>query len=108
MTRGPFVWRSLSGKVSYNFYVLNSPSYSVKLRPGTRVMTNEDVVQMLKTGIGENLVIEKIVTSSCEFKTDPEDITELHGRGVPDSIIAAMMHAVPVEQGGPETGIQPR
>jgi hypothetical protein len=53
------------------------------------------------------LVIEKIHTSSCEFRTDPEDITALHGSGVSDAVIAAMMHAVPVEQGGPRTGIQP-
>jgi hypothetical protein len=77
------------------------------LGPATRVLTNTDVLQLLKSGLGEGLVIEKIQTSSCEFKTDPEDITTLHNGNVSDAIIAAMMHAVPVEQGGPTTGIQP-
>lgn len=107
LTRGPFTWQSMNGRNTYQYWVLNSPSYNVKLRPATRVLTNADVLQLLKTGIGDALIIEKIQTSSCEFKTDPEDIVALHTSGVSDAIIAAMMRAVPVEQSGPATGIQP-
>jgi len=107
LTRGPFTWHSLNGQNSYEYWVLNAPAYSVKLRPATRALTNADVIQLLRSGLGDALIIEKIQTSSCEFKTDPEDIMSLHQEGVSDAVIAAMMHAVPVELGGPTTGIQP-
>ncbi len=107
ISRGPFNWRSLNGQNGYQYWVLNAPAYNVKLRPATRILTNTDVFQLLKSGLGDSLIIEKIQTSSCEFKTDPEDITALHQAGVSDAIIATMMHSVPVEQGGPATGIQP-
>jgi hypothetical protein len=107
LTRGPFEWRSANGQNRYRYWVLNSPSYNAKLRPATRPLTNADVIQLLNGGLSEGLVIDKIQTSSCEFRTDPEDIASMHSIGVPDAVIAAMMHAVPVEQGGPATGIQP-
>jgi len=107
MTRGPFSWHSLNGQNSYQYWVLNAPSYNVKLRPATRALTNDDVVLLLKSGLGEDLIIEKIRTSSCEFRTDPEDLKTLHNAGVSDVIIAEMMHAVPASQGGPATAIQP-
>ena len=107
LTRGPFTWNSLNGQRSYQYWVLNAPSYNVKLRPTTRALTNADVVSLLKSGLGEDLVIEKIKTSSCEFRTDPEDLKMLHDGGVSDAVIAAMMHAVPADQSGPATTIQP-
>ena len=107
VTRGPFVWRSLNGQNAFNYWVINSPSYTVRLRPITRILTNADVIQLLKSGLGEGLVIDKIQTSSCEFKTDPEDLATLKQSGVPDGVISAMLHAVPVDPAGPATTIQP-
>ena len=107
ITRGPFSWQSMNGRRSYQYWVLNSPSYHVRLRPATRALTNDDVVSLLRSGIGEDLIAEKIRTSSCEFRTDPEDLKTLHDDGISDAIIAAMMRAVPAEQGGPPTAIQP-
>jgi len=57
--------------------------------------------------MGDDLVLTKIETSPGEFRTEAEDIVALHDSGVSDSIIAAMMRAVPKEQDGPTTGIQP-
>jgi hypothetical protein len=107
MTRGPLTWHSLNGKNSYQYWVLNSPSYNVKLRPATRALTNDDIISLVKSGLGEQLVLEKIQTSPCEFRTDPEDLKALHESGLSDPIIAAMMHAVPADQAGPTTTIQP-
>ena len=107
VTRGPFIWHSLNGQNSYQYWVVNSPSYTVRLRPITRVLTNADVLALLKNGLSESLVIDKIQTSTCEFKTDPEDITALHAAGVPEGVISAMMHALPLDQTGPATTIQP-
>jgi hypothetical protein len=107
ITRGPFSWHSFNGQHSYQYWVLNSPSYHVKLRPATRPLTNADVVSLLKSGLGEDLIIEKIRTSPCEFRTDPEDLKTLHEGGISDAIIATMMQAMPADQGGPVTAIQP-
>jgi PEGA domain-containing protein len=107
ITRGPFTWHSLNRRSSYNYWVINSPTYNVRLRPTSRVLTNADVIQLLKGGLAENLVIDKIQTSSCEFRTDPDDITALHKAGLSDVVISAMMHALPQEQSGPPTSIQP-
>jgi hypothetical protein len=107
ITRGPFSWQSFNRQHSYQYWVLNSPSYHVKLRPATRALKNDDVVGLLRTGLGEDLIVEKIKTSSCEFRTDPEDLKALHDSGISDAIIAAMMHSVPADQGGPATAIQP-
>jgi hypothetical protein len=107
VTRGPFTWHSLNGENTYQYWVVNSPSYTVRLRPITRVLTNADVLGLLKSGLSEALVIDKIQTSACEFKTDPEDITALHAAGVPEAVISAMMHALPLDQTGPATTIQP-
>ena len=52
-------------------------------------------------------MIDKIQTSSCEFKTDPEDLAALKESGVPDGVISAMLHAVPLDPAGPATTIQP-
>jgi hypothetical protein len=107
ITRGPFVWRSWNGQTAYRYWVLKAPSYNVRLRPATRTLANVDVLVLLKSGLGEELIVEKIRTSSCEFRTDPEDLKTLHDAGVSDAIIAEMMHAVPADQGGPATAIQP-
>ncbi len=107
VTRGPFIWRSLNGQNSYSYWVVNSPSYTVRLRPITRVLTNADVIQLLKSGLSETLVIDKIQTSACEFRTDTEDITALKTSGVPDVVISAMLHALPLDPAGPPTTIQP-
>jgi hypothetical protein len=107
VTRGPFTWRSLNGQNTFSYWVVNSPTYTVRLRPITRVLTNADVIQLLKSGLSDALVIDKIQTSACEFKTDPEDITALKVGGVPDAVISAMLHALPVDPAGPATTIQP-
>jgi len=107
LTRGPMTWHSINGKNSYQYWVLNSPSYNVKLRPATRALTNDDVLSLVKSGLGEDLIIEKIKTSPCEFRTDPEDLKMLHDSGLSDQIIATMMHAVPADPAGPATAIQP-
>jgi hypothetical protein len=78
MTRGPLEWHSLNGRNSYQYWVFNSPSYIVRLRPAARYLTNDDAIKLL-----------------------------LHEAGVSDPIISAMMHAVPADQAGADTNIRP-
>lgn len=60
--------------------------------PGS-AMTNEDVVALLKTGLGTDIVVAKIKTSACDFNTSTPALQELKGNGVPDSVILAMVQA---------------
>lgn len=107
ITRGPFTWHSLNRQNSYDYWVISSPTYSVRLRPPSRVLTNADVIQMVKSGLEENLVIDKIQTSSCEFRTDTDDIKDLRSAGVSAAVVSAMLHAVPQDQCGPPASIKP-
>lgn len=107
LARGPFIWRSLNGRSAYSFWVINSPQYSVRLRPMSKTLTNTDVIEMVKTGLTEALVIDKIQTSACEFRTELGDISDLQKAGVPEPVISAMIHALTVDQTGPITSVQP-
>ncbi len=56
-------------------------------------LTNNDVVVMVKAGIGAEIVVAKIKTATCSFDTSPTALKELKDAGVPDSVILAMVQA---------------
>jgi hypothetical protein len=47
-------------------------------------LTNSDVLDMLKAGLSQEIVIAKIKASSCEFDTAPTTLKELKAASVPD------------------------
>jgi hypothetical protein len=59
------------------------------------VLRNKDVVDMASAGLPPGVLIAKIKTSACEFDTSPEGLKELKSTGVDDSVILAMVEAVP-------------
>lgn len=65
-------------------------------------LTNHDVVDMVKTGLSNDVVIAKIKTSSCQFDTSTEALKDLKAAGISDSVILAMVQASTktAEQGG--------
>lgn len=56
-------------------------------------LTNGDVVEMAKAGLGTEIIIAKIKAAPCSFETDPAALKELKNVGVPDSVILAMVQA---------------
>jgi hypothetical protein len=60
---------------------------------GFSSLTNGDIVTMVKAKLPNNLIVEKINTSSCNFDTFPSVLAELKYRGVPDEILMAMVQA---------------
>src|SRR5262245_44217668 len=55
-------------------------------------MTNDDVVTMVKLGLGDEVVIAKIQTAaSVDFKTEIADLEKLSKSGVSQAVIAAMV-----------------
>lgn len=57
------------------------------------VLTNSDVVQMVKAGLSSELIIAKIKTSSAKFDTSPSVLADLKQDGVSESILVAMVQA---------------
>lgn len=66
------------------------------------VLTNDGVVKMVKAGLPESVIIQKIRTSERKFDTSTDALIKLKGAGVPDKIIEAMMAPA-----GPATAAAP-
>jgi len=58
-------------------------------KSNAKPLTNVDVVDMLKAGLSQEIVIAKINTSACEFDTSPGALKVLKMGNVPDAIILA-------------------
>jgi hypothetical protein len=50
-------------------------------------LTNQDVIRMVKAGLGDDLIIGKIRTSPCQFDTSVEAMLQLKGDGVSENVI---------------------
>jgi hypothetical protein len=57
------------------------------------VLTNDGVVKMVKAGLPETVIIQKIRTSERKFDTSTDALVRLKSAGVPDKVIEAMMGA---------------
>ncbi|MCR2834842.1 hypothetical protein [Parerythrobacter lacustris] len=60
-------------------------------------LSNDDVVMLLEAGLGEEAVIAKIETADGNYITDTSALLDLRSRGVPSSVIAAMLKRSVVE-----------
>ena len=54
-------------------------------------LTNEDVVRVAASGMGDDLLIQLIETSSARFTVTPDALVELKNSGLSDRVIAAML-----------------
>ena len=54
-------------------------------------LTNEDIVRLSQAGLGAEVIITKIRASATAFDTSVEQLLELKGADVEDSVIAAMV-----------------
>ncbi|MGH8143270.1 MAG: hypothetical protein ACREU2_12225, partial [Steroidobacteraceae bacterium] len=57
------------------------------------VLTNQDVVSMVKAGLPAEIIVPKIQRSSVSFDTSPAMLEKLKSDGIPDSVILAMVEA---------------
>jgi len=55
------------------------------------VLTNNSVIGMVKAGLSEAVIIEKIRTSERKFDTSTDGLIKLKAAGVPDKVIEAMV-----------------
>jgi hypothetical protein len=54
-------------------------------------MTNQDVIELKKAGIGDEVVVLRIRTGATKFSMETADIVALKSAGVSDAVIAEML-----------------
>ena len=78
---------------------------SLQDTPSPSRLTNRDVLDMVKNGLSQEVIIAKIRSSPAKFDTSPAALRELKSEGVPDTVLLAMVEspATPGE-GRPQAG----
>jgi hypothetical protein len=56
-------------------------------------LTNDAIVELVKLGLGEGPVVDKIKASSCNFDVTIDGLKRLKAASVPDTVISAMIAA---------------
>ena len=56
-----------------------------------QIITNSDVIEMIKLQMSDLIVIRRIITSECRFDMSNEAIVGLTEAGVSDDVIVAMI-----------------
>lgn len=69
-----------------------------------RPVTNQDILDLLWSGISEQRVLVKIARSGCECDASPDSILSLRRAGATDKLILAVINAPGVRQ---EAGAEP-
>ncbi len=62
-------------------------------QPSAKVLRNGDILRLYKAGVKPGEIIGKIVTSHCNFDTFPTVLRELKMKGLPNTVIMAMVTA---------------
>ena len=72
---------------------LASPLQNAPQEADNNALKNQDVLEMLKMGLTQDVVLAKIKNSPCKFDTSPKALQELKTAAVPDEVILAMVRA---------------
>jgi len=75
---------------------------------GQEVMTNETVIQMVKAGLSENVILAKMRSSQTKFDTRTESLIALKQAGTPEKVMQAIISggAPPGVHGGRRLGVR--
>lgn len=79
-------------------------------KPRTDALTNYDVMELVKAGLSEEVVLAKIAASEVEFDISTDAIITLKKSKVPESVIAAMIvreTGAPTRDRGAATSLRP-
>jgi hypothetical protein len=68
-------------------------------------MTNESVMRMAKSGLGDDLIVQTITTQPGQYTTDADSLVALKQAGVSDRVITAMVNKGRVRLTGSEPSI---
>lgn len=73
--------------------LFTSISYLAAGQTSRAPLTNADVIQMMKSGLGKHTIVLLIQESPCHFDTSPQALIRLKKAGVNDEVINAMVSA---------------
>jgi hypothetical protein len=74
---------------------------SLPAKTATAPLRNEDVLEMLKTGLSPEIVAAKIGNANCSFDTTVRELENMKAIGTPDLVLLAMVRA-PAAQSVPK------
>lgn len=57
----------------------------------SEVLTNADIIEMAKAGLGAKVILDKIKSSTCEFDGSAKSLIELKKAGVEDEVISEII-----------------
>ncbi|MGA2133855.1 MAG: hypothetical protein ABSH50_16290 [Bryobacteraceae bacterium] len=55
------------------------------------VLNNDAVVRMVKSGLGEKLIVSMVENQPGQYSVTPDEIVKLKAQGVPEGVLAAMV-----------------
>jgi len=85
-----------------------APAHPAAAKPaGPPVMTNRDVIQLVKAKIPDDVILTKINQSKTRFDTSTQGLIALKGAGVSDQLISAMVSAGNAAKSNAAAGASP-
>jgi hypothetical protein len=85
----------LARKILPLLILLSIPISFVVAQDSKRVLTNADIINMAKSGIGEQTIVLTIQKAVSKFDTTPEALIQLKTAGVSDAVLNAMLNSSP-------------
>jgi uncharacterized protein YgiM (DUF1202 family) len=78
---------------------IDSTGLHLRSESAQKPLINADILDMVAAGIGPDIIVAKIKTSTANFDTTPATLKELKTKGVPDGVVLAMVQtpAVPAD-----------
>jgi hypothetical protein len=70
-------------------------------------LTNQDIVDMTKAGLGEATIAKAIETNETDFDTDPQTLIALKNSGVSDGVLTSMLSRKKPKSQSADSGIFP-
>jgi hypothetical protein len=77
--------------------------------PSNNVLTNADIVKMMKAGLPEGIILREIRMSNTDFATSPAALIELKKQGASERILGAVLDSrMGISGSEPESRATPR
>jgi len=74
---------------------LNLNIRPISAQQNGELLNNEKIVKMVKAGLGDNVIIEKIRRSATAFDVSTDKLIELKNQGISDIVLEAMIKVTP-------------
>lgn len=80
-------------RIKFLFLILAMACLAVQPMLAQHVLTNSDILDLTKAKIPDNLIVDEIHESKCDFSMAPDELIKLRKAGVSDVVLGAMLKA---------------